>query len=62
MLFIIWCLIIRTCHQSMLFELLQADIRKPTMTTLEQLFQSNVTFFAPNYRFFQEYFQKESAR
>ena len=44
-LFVTWSLIIRTCHQSMLFELLQADMRKPTVKTLDELFESNLTLF-----------------
>ena len=47
-LFIMWSLIIRTCHQSMLFELLQADLRKPTVKTLDELFESNLTLFLGN--------------
>lgn len=44
-LFIVWSLIIRTCHQSMLFELLQADLRKPKLKTLDQFFKSNLSLF-----------------
>ena len=42
-LFIIWSLIIRTCHQSMLFDLLQADLRRPSIRTLDELFESDLT-------------------
>ena len=42
-LFIIWSLIIRTCHQSMLFQLLQADLRKPPLKTIDELFGSALT-------------------
>ena len=42
-LFVIWSLIIRTCHQSMLFELMQADLRRPWIKTLDELFESNLT-------------------
>ena len=42
-LFVVWSLIIRTCHQSMLFELLQADLRRPTVKTIDELFKSNLT-------------------
>lgn len=45
MLFIIWSLIIRTCHQSMLFTYLQSDIRKPMMTSLQDLVDNNFTFY-----------------
>ena len=57
-LFIIWSLIIRTCHQSMYFELMQADLRKPTIQTFDELFGSNLTFYITpvvyNHSFFQE--------
>ena len=42
-IFVMWSLIIRTCHQSMLFELLQADIRKPALRTNDELFKSDFT-------------------
>ena len=42
-LFIIWSLIIRTCHQSMLFQLMQADLRKEPIKTLGELFESELT-------------------
>ena len=42
-LFVIWSLIIRTCHQSMLFELMQADLRRLSIKTLDELFESNLT-------------------
>ena len=44
-LFVIWSLIIRTCHQSMLYQLMQADLRRPTVKTLEEFFQSNLTYY-----------------
>ena len=43
-LFVIWSLIIRTCHQSMLFELMQADLRRPTIKTLDEFFQSDLSY------------------
>ena len=42
-LFVVWSLIIRTCHQSMHYELIQADLRRPTIRTLDELFESNLT-------------------
>ena len=42
-LFVVWSLIIRTCHQSILFELMQADLRRPPIATLDELFESNLT-------------------
>lgn len=46
-LFIIFSLIIRTCHQSLLFKLLQADLRKPRIQSLEELQEKNFTFIGP---------------
>jgi hypothetical protein len=43
-LFVIWCLIIRTCYQSKMFELLQLDPRKPEVKTINELFQRNFSF------------------
>lgn len=44
MMFIIWCLIIRTCYQSEMFKYLQADIRKPEVKSLVELLEKNFTF------------------
>ena len=41
--FVMWSLIIRTCHQSMLFELMQADLRRQPIRTLDEFFASNLT-------------------
>ena len=67
MLFIVWSLIIRTCHQSMLFELMQADLRKPTIKTLDELFQSDLTLYNSNSSlvfdaYFEEQMKKSSTR
>jgi hypothetical protein len=43
MMFITWSLIIRTCHQSMLYKNLQQDMRKPRIKTLDELNQANFT-------------------
>ena len=62
-LFVIWSLIIRTCHQSMLFELLQADLRRPTIKTLDDLFKSNLTSFEREGAIlFDEYFMEQMSR
>jgi hypothetical protein len=37
MLFVIWSLIIRTCYQSILYENLQVDMRKPQIKTIDEL-------------------------
>ena len=59
-LFIFWSLIIRTCHQSMLFELMQADLRRPTIKTLDELFQSHLSYYDVEHSFmFDEYFWEQ---
>ena len=59
-LFVIWSLIIRTCHQSMLFELMQADLRRPTIKTLDEFFQSSLTYYDYNGSFvFDEHFKEQ---
>jgi hypothetical protein len=40
-LFIVWCLIIRTCYQSELFKHLQADDRKPPIATFNEIAERN---------------------
>ena len=42
-LFVVWSLIIRTCHQSMLFQPMQADLR--TIRTIDEVFESNLAMF-----------------
>lgn len=44
MLFIIWCLIFRTCHQSELFKHLQSDERKPPAKTFVEIIEKNLTY------------------
>ena len=66
-LFIFWSLIIRTCHQSMLYELMQADLRRPTIKTIEELFQSKLTYYEVNNsimldEYFEEQMKKPSTR
>jgi hypothetical protein len=45
MLFIILCLILRTCHQSMLYKLLQSDLRKPELQTIDEAIGRGFTFY-----------------
>lgn len=52
-LFIIWSLIIRTCHQSMLFQYLQADLRKPRVASVKELSEKGFTFYSQ--RMFTDY-------
>lgn len=49
-LFVIWCVVIRTCYQSKMFELLQSDPKKPEMQTIDELFERNFTFFIWGHR------------
>jgi hypothetical protein len=42
-LFVMWCLVIRTCYQSKMFENLQVDRRKPEPKTLDEFFERNFT-------------------
>lgn len=45
-MFVFWCLIIRTCYQSKMFELLQVDPRKLELQTINELFEQNFSFIA----------------
>jgi len=45
-MFIIWCLIIRTCYQGKHFEYLQGDMRKPEIQSFEELMRHNFSFYA----------------
>lgn len=45
MMFIILCLVLRTCHQSMLYSLLQLDLRRPEIKTIEEAIEGNYTFY-----------------
>lgn len=47
MLFILWCLIIRTCYQSELFKCLQRDLRKPRFKVFQELIDNNFTWYHP---------------
>jgi hypothetical protein len=48
MLFVIRCMIIRTCYQSKLFEFLQSNSRKLGPETFEELVEQNFTFYTEN--------------
>lgn len=47
MMFIIFSLIIRTCHQSLMFQFLQADLRQPRIQSVEELEEKNFTYLGP---------------
>jgi hypothetical protein len=46
-MFIILCLILRTCHQSLLYTLMQAEIRKPELETVNEAIEKGYTFILP---------------
>jgi hypothetical protein len=45
MMFIILCLILRTCHQSMLYELMQKEIRHAELKTIDEAINKGYTFY-----------------
>lgn len=62
LLFVIWSLIIRTCYQSLLFQYLQADLRKPAMDTVEDLVRNNFTRYIYDYELGSEAVLSEDVR
>lgn len=48
MYFILFCLIIRTAYQGVLFELITSDIKKPAPDTIEELIKLDFKFFIQN--------------
>lgn len=52
-LFVWWCLIVRTCYQSELFKFLQADLRKLPVQSISEMLEKNFSFFStPELQFF----------
>jgi hypothetical protein len=45
MVFIIFCLIIRTAYQGVLFEMITTDMRKDSPNTMEELLESNYSIY-----------------
>lgn len=45
MMFILFCLIIRTTYQGKTFEFLQKDLRKPTVQSIKEMIALNYTFY-----------------
>jgi hypothetical protein len=45
MMFIILCLILRTCHQSKLYELMQKDLRRAEIETIDEAINKGYTFY-----------------
>jgi hypothetical protein len=46
--FIIFCLIIRTAYQGVLFEMLTAEMRKESPNTMEEVLEQNYTIYLSN--------------
>jgi len=46
MTFILYCLVLRTAYQSVLFEYVATDMRKPSPTTIEELFEQGFTIYS----------------
>ncbi|KAG5668447.1 hypothetical protein PVAND_016387 [Polypedilum vanderplanki] len=49
LIFIWFCLIIRTAYQGVFFEMMTTDMRKPPLKTLEEVFAKNYTVLMPLY-------------
>lgn len=45
MLFIMFCIVIRTAYQAKMFQFLQMNLVKPTFDTVDELIENNFTFF-----------------
>lgn len=59
MLFILYSLIIRTCWQGKMFEMLKKDLNKPGPRSIEELIERNFTFYVlPDFRHFHRNFEK----
>jgi hypothetical protein len=44
-MFIVLCLILRTCHQSLLYDLMQKDLRRAELKTVEEAIEKGYTFY-----------------
>jgi hypothetical protein len=51
MTFILYCLILRTAYQSLLFEYVATDMRKASPTTIEDLFEQGFTMYSEQLAF-----------
>lgn len=60
MLFIVFCLIFRTCYQSMMFEFITTDMRKPPPATIEDLIEMNYTIVSCRHTYLREIIQSYS--
>jgi hypothetical protein len=52
MVFIMFCLVIRTAYQGTQFDMLTSDMRFPPIKTIQQLFDQNFTFVVYHPEFF----------
>lgn len=48
MVFILFCLIMRTAYQGKMFEFLTSDVRKKAVATIEKIVEKNMTIFVTN--------------
>lgn len=53
---IIFSLIIRTAYQGVMFEFLQKEMRKPTVTSIDEMIEQNFTFYMS--RGYKSYYKK----
>lgn len=58
-IFSLWCLVIRTCHQSKLFKNLQQDMRKPEVATFAEMVDRGFTVYALSARGISELVSEE---
>lgn len=59
LLFVFFCLIFRTCYQSMLFEFMTSEPRRPPPRTIKDLKERNYTLYTMEYETFNEMIQTE---
>lgn len=45
MVFMLFCLIMRTAYQAKMFEFLQKEMRKPEVRSIDEMIENNFTFF-----------------
>lgn len=49
-IFLLYCIVIRTAYQGKLFEFMTADVRRSTPQTIEELFERKVPVLAPHFK------------
>jgi hypothetical protein len=59
LLFVFFCLIFRTCYQSMLFEFMTSEPRRPPPKTIQDLKDRNYSLFTMEYDTFRKMIQNE---